>query len=319
MDNQSSQPIVENSLTELAFIFFFILLIFSSWKVNDLNESIDEQQSENTSLKKDISNLESTLDEAVRLKSFRSVIDTKALITDLTFSKEQAKKVPALQKENKKLTDSLEMYESVMSDNFSDEVDLKVIMDSLEQLDEISKLLDEAKKNDESENKRDLEKNSELKDSTSQSDRTLSEEIESLMQRQKDILGQNVNLRNKLKKVGNGLDHPPCWAHPDTGAIEYLYDVIINEESLEFLPGWPQSRDAQAMNDNNILMILGQYKTNKDLWGKSIEIYRDSVALSCRHFVRIYDHALSKHSFKSYLLGIESHFYKLLMRSEYAR
>ncbi len=319
MDDQNSQPIVEVSLTELAFIFFFILLIFSSWKVNNLNESINEQKSENNSLKNDISNLENTLDEAVKIESFGSVIDPKALIADLAFSKEQAKKVPELKKENKKLTDSLAKYESVMSDKLNSKADFKVMMNRLNQLDEITKLLEDTKKKEVSSNKKDADGKASVKNKTNQPDKTLSEEIESLIQRQNDILGQNVNLRNKLKKVGNGLDHPPCWAHPDTGEIEYLYDVIINEESLEFLPGWPQSRDAQAMNDNNILMVLGQYKTNKDLWKKSTAIYQGSVALKCRHFVRIYDHARSKNSFKSYLLGIESHFYKLLMRSEYAQ
>lgn len=124
--------------------------------------------------------------------------------------------------------------------------------------------------------------------------------------------GQNANLREKVKLLGNGLDHPPCWADPITGKIQYLYNVVISENGVEVLKGWPSSRNEQATNDEDILSGIGAYDSNNTMWGKTSKIFNWSVKHECRHYVRIYDHAESKKSFKNYLLGVENHFYKFL-------
>ncbi len=308
MDEQRSQPIVENSLTELAFIFFFILLIFSSLKMNDLNESIENKEVENKELEEEVSNLVSSLDEAVQFTSLGKKIDPKELFAELAISQNEASKVPALLERNNDLSREIEQLETVLREKLGDEDSAEKVAESLIELKEISELINELQPEDK--DREVLEKGIE---------ETLAEKLETILQRQKDIVGQNVNLRNKVAKLGNGLDHPPCWADPVSGNIQYLYNVVINEDSLEFHPGWPKSREVQALNSNTIMRIIGSYHTNSDLWSKSLPLFRESVKSECRHFVRVYDDAISKKSFKSYLLGIENHFYKLLSREQYER
>ncbi|MEY8199572.1 MAG: hypothetical protein RPS47_10060 [Colwellia sp.] len=298
MDEQRSQPIIETSLTELAFVFFFILLIFSSLKMIDLNDSLEKRESEKKQLEQDNATLESSLEEAIKHSVGSNDFDPKALFKELAISKSEAKKSARLEDERDSLLNKVEALEDILRSSIEDEkLSIKEAMKKLKDYESLSELLEQSSDNGE----------------------TLYESVESLIQDNKDISGQNKNLRNKVTKLGNGLDHPPCWADPQTGAIQYLYDVIIHEGKLEFKPGWPESRATQALNNESVLKVLGSYDTVQGLWGESSSIYRESVNMKCRHFVRVYDHADSKEAFKKYLLGIENHFYKLLSRRKYEK
>ncbi|MDQ7021506.1 MAG: hypothetical protein Q9M91_06820 [Candidatus Dojkabacteria bacterium] len=91
-----------------------------------------------------------------------------------------------------------------------------------------------------------------------------------------------------------GLDHPPCWSDPVTDKIQYIFNVIINERSVEYINAWPESRDKLARSDPHILKVAGIYLT-KNLCGKLTRaLYIDSVKNECRHVVRVYDKASSK-------------------------
>ena len=146
---------------------------------------------------------------------------------------------------------------------------------------------------------------------------SLSENLSDVLRDFSDTKGQNVNLRQKLEQLGNGLDHPPCWADEVTGEIQYVFNAIIHENRIQIMAGWPEARDAEANINPNILKVIGEYSTNADMWNRSEGLFEESVKKECRHFVRIYDHADSKNAFKMYLLGIENHFYKFLSRYRY--
>jgi hypothetical protein len=258
-----SNSVVETSLTELAFIFFFILMVISAWKINELLDDLDKK------------------DQIVKKAKIQAVI---------------------LEKKFKEYESSLISLHERLSPG--------VPFDPDEAFNQALTLVDEA-----FENQNLLSKNEELSSLIDE----VKEQIKENSDEFENIKGQNLNLRQKLVKLGNGLDHPPCWADPNTGEIQYIFDVVINENKIDVFQGWPLERHAQAIANDNIISIPGQYTKNNELWLRSKGLFSESLAGKCRHFVRVYDHADSKAAYKNYLSGVENYFYKYLSKGKYER
>ncbi len=289
---ERSNSIIETSLTELAFIFFFILLTVSAWKISTANEELEESLKEQQVLQEQVSQLSESLSAATEFLEIADEIDPEQLFQELTAGRAASEKLRTLMQEKGELEQQLnELMEITGSDKSA-----KELAEKLKQQRELEKLL--------------------LSSDDVNSESPL-EMVSELIQKYSDTKGQNINLRNKLRDIGNGLDHPPCWADPKTGSIQYVFNVIINEDSVEFKAGWPESRSTQAESNVNISKIPGIYSTNNDLWANTNGLFKESESLKCRHFVRIYDHAESKPAYKKYLSGVENHFYKFLSSRKY--
>lgn len=288
MHEVRSNSIIETSLTELAFIFFFILLTVSAWKINSIVDDVYVKEKENADLSNKNQLLTESLKTASTFAQLGDKIKPEELFKELTSGRKAVKELAKVQGENKILQEKV--------DSLGDLVESKDSVDKLvEQITQNKKLKDI------------------LKEAGYNPDKPL-EEVSNIVQKNSDIKGQNINLRGQLEKAGNGLDHPPCWADPETGKIQYLFNAEINENSIEFKPGWPESRATQATGNPNITRIPAVYRTNDDMWKQTKYLYEESVRQECRHFVYVNDNADSKSSFKRYLLGIENHFYKYLKR-----
>ena len=281
---ETNNSIIETSLAELAFALFFVTLIFSVFKIN-------EARSEKALLEDEVVILEESLTEAT--KAFENIedFDPNELFKELTIGKKAQEELKQTRKEKSALAERVKYFEDIEKQLNSSP---KEVAEKLKQLETLKEA---------------LALNESKEDPVSK--------VKDLMQQNSDIKGQNINLRTKLSKVGNGLDHPPCWADPVTGQIQYAFNVVISETSTEFMPGWSESRRDQALGDSHIMAVIGSYSTNKSMWSASQALYEDSVDQECRHFVRVYDHAESKSSFKRFLLGIENHFYKYLSNEKY--
>lgn len=281
-----SGSVIETSLTELAFIFFFILLTVSAWKINEGIENLKQSEQERQLLEQEVSQLSESLSAASELLAVADQFDPEELFSELTAGRKAVQQLESALQENERMAKNLENLKELVGDS----VDPEVLAQKIAQHKEMLKALDEY--------------SSELSNPLAK--------VSELIQQYSDIKGQNINLRNKLAAVGNGLDHPPCWADPKTGTIQYVFNVIINENSVEFKKGWPDSRADQAMNNPNIRSVIGSYSQNSSMWARTQALFSESEKQKCRHFVRIYDHADSKKAFKNYLLGVENHFYKYL-------
>jgi len=254
----------------LAFVFFFILLIFSAFRFNELDKQILEEKEKLIEVTQSatqsamaLMEIKESFEMAANQAGLDDVSDPDELFQQLVLAKSEARKAQKVSLQHKPLSEAVARAGK----------ELGVLGENSEST------------------------------------------IEKILQTIKDTKGQNINLRNKLGKLGNGLDHPPCWADPITGKIQYVFNVIINETSVKFLSGWAPSRRTQAVNNPSIIRVLGTYRSNSDLWVQSEALYQESVSAECRHFVRVFDHATSKNAYKSYLLGIENHFYKFISRS----
>jgi Tfp pilus assembly protein PilN len=284
--DEPNNSIIETSLAELAFALFFVLLIFSVFKIN-------EARSEKKMLEEENLFLEQSLSNAAQAFGNSEEFDPKEVFKELARGKQAMEKLKTTLEEKKALNERLDSLKELEKQlRFSPDN----IAKKLAQLIDIKKSLEGV-----------------------EGEKELAEKVKELLQKSNDFRGQNKNLRATLAKAGNGLDHPPCWADPETGRIQYVYNVIINEASIEFLPGWPKSRNEQALADPHIIQIAGLYTSNEMMWKVTKSLYEDSVKKECKHFVRIYDHAKSKDSFKRYLFGIENHFYKFLSKDLYER
>lgn len=289
---ERGNSIIETSLTELAFVFFFILLIFSAWKISDVSAKLEESEVQSTEQNETIVQLREALNSSSEF--FKLVKDSapEEIFNELVLGREA---VSELQKKNQEL-DALETTVSELTENLGKE--------SIEEVAKSIKELEEAKKQV-------SEKGFDKEDFV--------DNINDVLREVSDFKGQNINLRRKLEKLGNGLDHPPCWADEITGDIQYVFNIVINESNLEVFSGWPEARRIEAENNINILRVVGRYERNIDLWEQSESLFKESVVKECRHFVRVYDHAESKNAFKMFMLGIETHFYKFLSRMQYER
>jgi hypothetical protein len=290
--NERGNSIIETSLTELAFIFFFILLIFSAWKINEISVQLESNTEDKSVLETKIEKLKATLISASEFFAIDSNVSPEELFDELTLGRKAVLELDETKQELELVTSSLnEIVEASSSKN-------------------AEKIAQEI---------RDIEKVKELISEKGLGDKTLSEALENVVKQNADFKGQNKNLRNKIEKLGNGLDHPPCWADAQTGAIQYVFNIIINEDSIEVLQGWPEKRKKEALTNPNINTVLGIYPNNSSFWLKSNGLFQESVQQECRHFVRVYDHAKSKSAFKNYLLGIENHYYKYLRTDQFVK
>ena len=261
--NQRSHSIIESSLTELSFIFFFILLTFSVWKISDLSESASNLQVETDSLRVEVNKLEQVLEKTGGFDKYTPGEVFEGIIT----AEKCRENLAAILLKKEALEEKLADYE------------------------EITEIIDEQS----------LVEN-----------KPYSEIVASIIQENKDTKGR---IKNISKRLGNGLDHPPCWSD-ENGLTQYLYKVTINESSVSIEAGWPEKRMAQALANTNITSALGSYSLTRDINKATTPIYNESVKNECRHFVRINDKATSKKVFKNYLFQIEEHFYKYISRSQ---
>lgn len=292
--NKSKSSVLDTSLTELAFIFFFILLLVSVWKLNEQETKLTELNKQNQRQQEIIAGAEAVSELIEKIEEEVGEANFDEYFTEIAKLKEQAQRVEQLEMELQEKKSELSFYEKQLAAVFKDGDSEKII----EQITEVAALkgmLAEAVP---------AEQNAE-------------HALKQILLERNDALGQNNNLRQQIVKLGNGLVHPPCWADAQTGAVEFMFDVTILEDGVVFARGWPDSRHEQAIADPVIQSVIGEYKLNSEHLIKTKSIFYDSVKNGCRHFVRLSDKAVSKDAFKKHLLAIEQHFYKRLTEVKY--
>jgi hypothetical protein len=129
-----------------------------------------------------------------------------------------------------------------------------------------------------------------------------------------DLRGQVAWMRQRLEANG-GRDYPPCWADPVTGKPQYLLSIVIQEGGLGITPAWPPERGSDAARLPGIdglanagALSLGTFQA------RARPLDQDSRAHNCRHYVRLLNRAKSLESFNRYRYAVEEFFYKFEVR-----
>lgn len=294
------QSIVETSLTELAFIFFFILLIFSTLKINSLiTEKSDSDQLVNSLTEQ----MEMIQEQHIQFGQSHAVMRRSLSLPDIDLDEpflgleETTRGVVTVAEVAKTFTDRLR-------GNHDQNFTLLELSEKIEQLTVL-----EDKYGDTAKVLEALEQFVQINEGNSD----LNDYFSDIRNEMANLRGQNQNMRTRLNNLGNGLVYPPCWANPETGTIEYVYNVTIEEDSLTVEAAWPSSRDPYVDRSPHIRNALGSYAINREFIIATQRLFEESRTLDCRHFVRIYDNAISKDAFKAQLLTVENHFYKYLV------
>lgn len=144
--------------------------------------------------------------------------------------------------------------------------------------------------------------------------------FEALLQQTQQATQELQSLKGQLtymqKKLSNsGLGYPPCWADPQSGAVEYLYTITLYQQEMHIEAAWPAHRQADLKLIPGAEKLAGQSLTPQQLTHLVKPVFAWSKAQGCRHFVRIKDDkSTSKEAFKQQMRIIEDYFYKYLVR-----
>lgn len=101
--------------------------------------------------------------------------------------------------------------------------------------------------------------------------------------------GQIKNLQNKVDAVGKGTEMPPCWADPNTGKTEYIFDVALSSTGFTI-----RDRQLQHRRDEQSKLPIDKITLNKEISAK--EFRKEYLPLlnwctdnNCRFFVKAFD------------------------------
>ena len=115
------------------------------------------------------------------------------------------------------------------------------------------------------------------------------------------------------REAGRGANWPPCWVSAK-GRSEYLFEITMRPAGYAIRAAWGPERADDAAAVPGALALVGATLAPRRLVGATEPIYAQSVADSCRHFVRVVDElGNDKALYKRRLDRIERHFYKRLL------
>lgn len=269
------------TLNELAFLMFFLLMLLSTTALHQKAEQLEQEALKNKNLELEIAQTKKDLDASFkRLQRLENAITR---IAGLGSSPTRAQLDQAFEK-----------------------------LQAIENINQLVTEIDRLKKEQQRTEPLQIElKRIDPSAPPVQTLKTLIEKNRMAQSEQQNLRGQFHFLRRQLKS--NGLDHPPCWADPKTGNIQYLYRITIYEHTIKIEPVWPDSRSQDLKSIPGARALAGQTLGLEAFKSQVESVYHWSKARDCRHFVRIHDDPMTtKHAFKKALLTIESVFYKYL-------
>jgi hypothetical protein len=117
-------------------------------------------------------------------------------------------------------------------------------------------------------------------------------------------------LRN-LQRVCKGTEMPACWASPETGKPEYIFDVALTSTGIIVRDNaLPHRREEQRQLPLQTLAFDRELPLARFL-SAALPLLEWSNARACRFFVRVFDRTQSheKHLYKHHLRTVGERFY----------
>jgi hypothetical protein len=318
MDSDRRSFFFGATLSEIGFILFFALLLFSFFERKADQEAIRVAAERASELALHIEATESALAELKDAMTFDSQEARDIFFDELVPRKELTVRNNELTEQNEKLQLRLADFSEIRDALESAAEQGSSAQNEIEKALQLKGALDAAVAGDQEIDPQmvaeALSMREVVDDFNINSDATVDSSAE-LMERLEqsdrviDLEGQVQNLRGRL----GGRDLPPCWAARNTGKIEYLFDVTILDEGLEFKSAAPPYRAQEYTALPNIDALtngpiqLGRFKT---LAGPILKLSDDK---QCRHYVIITDR--SQNAYKEATLTIEEYFYKFVNRT----
>lgn len=282
--NNRSNFLFGLTLTELAFILFFILLFFSTLAVKEKEVSIDKIREE--------------------VEAYKNVFEAipefhKKSIEEKT---EWLKELVEKDKLNVKYQELMEKHKA-LEGSFNDLVEVLPAIKDKSEVDKAEWLKELVEKSTL------VAKNEALNEQLAKIKEKIVK-IEEEMSGKKDLIAR---LEKKIKGLA-GNRHPACWKDPQTKQPEYIYNIVLGENGITTHRGYKmylQNEFLGIPGSQNIIdtqnLTIGEFKQKtKSVFDWSVKTAKPE----CRHFVRIFDETKSKDSYKKPLRGIENYFFK---------
>ena len=275
------------TLNELSFIMFFLLMIISTVTLQKTNSKLEQETQQNAKLQAEIVKARQDLD----LNFKRLQLLESRLMRVGGFSTKPSEQ---------QLDEMFAKMREVKTNDQFQQTNARLLseLQSLQRY----KRLEEV-----------LERNNLLENKSLKVVEQLFQQVEKYQQQQQLLKGRVAYMQKKLK--GEGLDHPPCWANPQSGAVEYLYKITLYQHRMVFEAAWPEHRNDDLRLIPGAENLAGQSITLQQLKQRVKPVFAWSKAHECRHFIRIKDDKnTSKQAFKQQMLALETYFYKYLER-----
>ena len=275
------------TLNELSFIMFFLLMIISTVTLQKTNNKLEQEIQQKTRLQAEI--IQAREDRELSFKRLQ-LLESR-LIRAGGFSAKPSEQ---------QLDEMFARMREVKTEDYLQQTNAR-LQSELQSLQRY-KHLGEA-----------LERKGLLDESPVKIVEQLLQQVEKQQQQQQLLKGRVAYMQKKLKR--DGLDHPPCWANPQTGAVEYLYKITLYQQRMLIEAAWPEHRKDDLRLIPGAEKLAGQSITVQQLKQRVKPVFDWSKAHECRHFIRIKDDKhTSKQAFKQQMLAIETYFYKYLER-----
>lgn len=132
---------------------------------------------------------------------------------------------------------------------------------------------------------------------------------EELLYAQEILKGQVSYLTRRLN-MGGGNELPPCWADRKSGKAEYIFTVILGEDAVRVAPRWPKYRAKEVNKYGSLENLFYRDLNVTEFLSLTKPIYKDAEKKECKHYLYMFDDALTKDGYKTKRLTIENYFYK---------
>jgi hypothetical protein len=125
------------------------------------------------------------------------------------------------------------------------------------------------------------------------------------------LQGQIRNLQQVCKGIGKGTEKPACWASPETGAPEYIFNVALTSMGVIVRDNMLPHRREEQQQLPLQTMIFNTEQPPKHFLVASQPLLEWSNAHECRFFVQIFDRTqgYEKDIYKRHLRTVGQRFY----------
>lgn len=328
---RKNEGIFQLSLTEIAFMLIFILLLLFGLMYFKLVKEHYRQQATLVEYRQNLDNYEKNqkvIADTIHLlqlnsanpdeivSQLQSMLESKAEIERLRVKlQDQEAMLTSLseiwgsdlsqEKLNQKLVELSQFNEQILQvaqNSGIDPKDLNAVMEYLDQALLINQLVESSLSQDMDKAQKDLlirELIANLKDPNTKENLNLQ--------------GQVAYLRKRLESQG-GRDLPPCWANAETGNIDYLFRMDIFPNGIKVTPIWAEHRNEEAKRIPNVEKLSGKLLLRNQFQQLVQPIRTLTDEMQCRHYVQMKNYVHDLKTFNNMRYAIEHVFYKLEIR-----
>ncbi len=281
-ENSRSNFLFGLTLTELAFILFFILLFFSTLVIKEKVKDIDKFKEEVEVYKKIFEEIPEFNEKTIEEKS--------KWLKELVEKDKLNSKYQELMEKHKALNDS---YKKIVQ-----------AIPSLKDKTEAEK----------SEWLKELVEKSNLDAKNKALEKELAKNTEKLEKLEKEMKLKNEKVASLEKKLA-GNRHPDCW-QDEKGKYEFIYNIILRDKGITTYRGYKKYLEQKFQEIPGANNIIGTKNISiREFKQKTRSVFNWSVKTAkpeCRHWVRIFDETSSSNrsTYKTPLRGIEHYFFK---------